>query len=68
LGYTIAFEPWHWVIGTSVYVDDIKARFAEVAWQFLAIVIALGLVIAAGGYLWSRQIIRPLTRMTRDRA
>jgi methyl-accepting chemotaxis protein len=64
LTYQIAFDAWHWVIGTGVYVDDIKARFAEVAWQFFAIAIALGLVIAAGGYLLSRQITRPLARMT----
>jgi methyl-accepting chemotaxis protein len=64
LSYQIAFDAWRWVIGTGVYVDDIKARFNEVAWQFFAIAIALGLVIAAGGYLLSRQITRPLVRMT----
>jgi methyl-accepting chemotaxis protein len=30
LSYSIAFDPWHWVIGTGVYIDDINARFAEV--------------------------------------
>jgi hypothetical protein len=40
LSYMIAFEHWHWVIGTGVYVDDINARFAEVARQFFAIAIA----------------------------
>jgi methyl-accepting chemotaxis protein len=64
LSYQIAFDAWRWVIGTGVYVDDIKARFKEVAWQFFAIAIALGLIIAAGGYLLSRQITRPLARMT----
>jgi methyl-accepting chemotaxis protein len=64
LSYMIAFEPWHWVIGTGVYVDDVNARFAEVAWQFFAIAIALGLVMATSGYLLSRQITRPLARMT----
>ncbi len=64
LTYQIAFDPWHWVIGTGVYVDDINARFAEVARQFFAIAITLGLVMAACGYLLSRQITRPLARMT----
>jgi methyl-accepting chemotaxis protein len=64
LSYTIAFEPWHWVIGTGVYIDDIKARFAEVAREFFAIAIALGLVVVAFGYFLSRQITRPLARMT----
>jgi methyl-accepting chemotaxis protein len=64
LSYMIAFEPWHWVIGTGVYVDDINTRFAEIARQFFAIAITLGLLIAASGYLLSRQITRPLGRMT----
>jgi methyl-accepting chemotaxis protein len=64
LSYTIAFEPWHWVVGTGVYVDDINARFTEIARQFFLIALALGLVMAAAGYMLSRQITRPLARMT----
>jgi methyl-accepting chemotaxis protein len=64
LTYQIAFDPWRWSIGTGVYVDDIDARFNEVAWRFFSIAIALGLIIAACGYLLSRQIINPLARMT----
>jgi methyl-accepting chemotaxis protein len=64
LTYTIAFDPWRWVIGTGVYVDDIDARFAEVVRQFFSIAIALGLVMAGLGYLLSRQITNPLARMT----
>jgi methyl-accepting chemotaxis protein len=64
LTYQIAFDPWRWSIGTGVYVDDIDARFKEVAWRFFSIAIALGLIIAACGYLLSRQIINPLARMT----
>jgi methyl-accepting chemotaxis protein len=64
LAYTIAFDPWHWVVGTGVYVDDIDTRFAQVARQFFAIAIALGLVMAAFGYLLSRQVTHPLARMT----
>jgi methyl-accepting chemotaxis protein len=28
LSYAIAFDPWHWVISTSLFIDDIDARFA----------------------------------------
>jgi methyl-accepting chemotaxis protein len=65
LSYTIAFDPWRWAVGTGVYVDDIDARFAQVAWQFFSIAIALGLVIAACCYLLSRRITRPLSRLVR---
>jgi methyl-accepting chemotaxis protein len=65
LSYQIAFDPWRWVVGTGVYIDDIDARFAQVAWQFFSIAIALGLVMAACGYVLSRQITRPLARLIR---
>ena len=64
LTYNIAFDPWRWVIGTGVYVDDIDASFAQVARQFFSIAIGLGLVMAAFGYFLSRQITNPLARMT----
>jgi methyl-accepting chemotaxis protein len=63
LSYAIAFEPWRWAISTSVYVDDIDARFAEIAWQFFSIAGAVGLFMVVCAYLLSRQITRPLGRL-----
>ncbi|HLI99547.1 MAG TPA: cache domain-containing protein [Bradyrhizobium sp.] len=63
LSYAIAFEPWRWAISTSVFVDDIEARFAEVAWQFFSIAVVVGLFMAACAFLLSRQITRPLHRL-----
>ena len=31
LGYTLAFEPWHWVVGTGVWIDQIDNRQTEYA-------------------------------------
>jgi methyl-accepting chemotaxis protein len=63
LSYAIAFEPWHWAISTSMFVDDIDARYAEVAWQFFLIAGAVGLFMAMCAYWLSRQITRPLNRL-----
>ena len=63
LSYAIAFEPWRWAISTSVFVDDIEARFAEVAWQFFSIAVAVGLFMIGCAYWLSRQITRPLGRL-----
>jgi len=63
LSYAIAFDPWRWAISTSVFVDDIDARFAEVAWQFFSIAVAVGLFMMACAYLLSRQITRALGRL-----
>ena len=63
MSYAIAFEPWHWAISTSVFVDDIEARFAEVAWQFFSIAVVVGLFMIGCAYWLSRQITRPLGRL-----
>ena len=63
LSYAIAFEPWHWVISTSMFVDDIDTRYSEVAWQFYSIAAVVGLFMMACAWWLSRQITRPLGRL-----
>ena len=63
LSYAIAFDPWQWSICTSMFVDDIDARFAEVIWKFFLIAGVVGLFMAACAYWLSRQITRPLHRL-----
>jgi methyl-accepting chemotaxis protein len=63
LSYAIAFDPWHWAISTSVFVDDIDARFAEVAWQFFSIAVIVGLLMMVCAYWLSRRITKPLGRL-----
>jgi methyl-accepting chemotaxis protein len=63
ISYSIGFEPWHWAISTSVFVDDIDARFAEVAWQFFTIAVVVGLFMMVCAYWLSRRITKPLGRL-----
>jgi methyl-accepting chemotaxis protein len=63
LSYAIAFDPWHWAISTSTFVDDIEARFTQVAWQFFSIAVVVGLFMVACAYWLSRQITKPLDRL-----
>ncbi len=28
--YIMAFEPWHWIIGTGMYIDDVKAEIKNI--------------------------------------
>ncbi len=56
LAYAKAFEPWGWVVGTGVYMDDIEAGIAEkraelwqTTWEnilVLSIILILALLIA----------------------
>jgi methyl-accepting chemotaxis protein len=63
LSYAIAFEPWRWAISTSMFVDDIDARYAEVAWQFFSIAVVVGLFMMVCAYFLSRKITKPLGRL-----
>jgi methyl-accepting chemotaxis protein len=56
------FEPWGWIIGTGIYIDDINA-----AWQANAIVAAgLGLICLALVLLTSRHVSRSIFVRLRD--
>jgi methyl-accepting chemotaxis protein len=63
LSYAIAFDPWRWAISTSTFVDDIEARFAEVAWQFFSIAVLVGLFMMGCAWWLSRKITKPLGRL-----
>lgn len=39
------YEPWHWIIGTGVYIDDINAAF----WN--AVLVACGLMAAVAMFI-----------------
>ncbi|WP_028535091.1 methyl-accepting chemotaxis protein [Paludibacterium yongneupense] len=54
------FQPWGWVVGTGVYVDDISTTF----WQDAALLLAIGLIVLCTVFILSgvmgRQIIAAL--------
>lgn len=54
------FEPWGWVVGTGIYVDDVYAKAADVRHQVVATgVLFLGLILTFSLYA-ARRINRPL--------
>ena len=64
LSFVVGFAPWNWVIGTGVYIDDLKAqtwvstqRSLIVAGAILAFMLAVSIFVA-------RSITAPLQRMT----
>ncbi|MGD9610876.1 MAG: methyl-accepting chemotaxis protein [Desulfovibrionaceae bacterium] len=60
VSYVILFAPWHWIIGTGLYVDDIKARINEARYSvsgLVAGILAIGLLVGA---VILRSITHPL--------
>ncbi len=64
VSYVAGYEPWGWVIGSGVYVDDVRtAAMAEAGRLLLA---GLVILVVAGGVatLVGRSVVRPLEQAT----
>ncbi len=58
--YVKLFEPWGWVIGTGVYLDDVMAEFYRQVRKTSLIGLAIALLMAALVIVIARSIVRPL--------
>ncbi|HLJ19897.1 MAG TPA: cache domain-containing protein, partial [Stellaceae bacterium] len=60
VSYTAYFQPWNWIIGTGVYLDDVDSAFAsELVTQLLLDVLVLA-VASLIAWRISRSIASPL--------
>jgi methyl-accepting chemotaxis protein len=64
LSSAAAYEPWGWVVGTGVYIDDIDAAFTTTTLKFAAIIVPIALILIGGGLLLARNVAKPLQRLT----
>ncbi len=60
IGYALHFAPWDWVVGTGVYVDDLRAELWSLLSVFIALVAALSLGCFAIAFAIARGLTRPL--------
>ena len=64
LSYVAGFEPWEWIVGTGVYIDDIEAVYASLRNSFLRIgglILLLGLILT---YFIANYFARPIVFLT----
>ncbi|MDP4178085.1 MAG: methyl-accepting chemotaxis protein [Bacillota bacterium] len=74
-GYSLEFKPWHWVIGTGNYIDDIDKQVAvkdavfqksltkQSIYYICELVIAIGLAIGFSLYM-SKKLTDPIKDIT----
>ncbi len=64
ISYVAGYEPWGWVVGSGIYVDDVQA--VALADSRVLIGSALGILLLAGGLstVVGRSIVRPIRRAT----
>ena len=71
LSYVKLFKPWGWIIGTGIYIDDIKKSIEakkeffkqeekRLIYNSIIIFIVLMIIFAIIGILFSNQVLKPL--------
>jgi methyl-accepting chemotaxis protein len=63
ISFVRGFEPWGWILGSGVYIDDVNAALLRNALEFGAIVLVLGGIIFATGFALARSVSGPLGKM-----
>ncbi|PTT03850.1 cache domain-containing protein, partial [Pseudomonas sp. HMWF006] len=58
--YVKLFEPWGWVLGSGVYIDDVQAEFQGQVIKASVIGLVIALIMAMLVILIARSIVRPL--------
>ena len=64
LSYVVGFAPWNWVIGTGVYIDDLKAQTWASTQRSLIVAGVILLFMLAVSIFVARSVTGPLRRMT----
>ncbi|MDD2852163.1 MAG: methyl-accepting chemotaxis protein [Desulfuromonadaceae bacterium] len=60
LSYVQKYEPWGWVLGSGIYIDDVKKDIAAVKWVLVVLNIVFALFMLVLCYFISKGITRTL--------
>ncbi|WP_417667882.1 methyl-accepting chemotaxis protein [Roseibium sp.] len=63
-GWGEGFEPWGWMMGTGVYVDDLETAYWGQAIMIMAIAVFGALIAFAIAFVSIRSIVKPLGILT----
>ncbi len=47
LSYVTGFKPWNWIIGTGIYIEDVKAEIADITGSVTLILTIVIIIIAS---------------------
>jgi len=60
ISYVKLYEPWGWVIGSGIYVDDVRADMARLRWVVLGGTALFGLFALSLAFSVGLGVVRPL--------
>ncbi|HEX9050461.1 MAG TPA: methyl-accepting chemotaxis protein [Anaeromyxobacter sp.] len=62
ISYVKLFEPWGWVVGSGIYLDDLDAAVRAEALRVVGVAVAVLLLLGGGALLLARGLLRSLAR------
>lgn len=62
VSYVKAFKPWKWVIGTGLYIDDIKMSMWQIGKSLAVYVVFIILLLLAGSFFIAKSIVLPIRK------
>ena len=60
----VLFEPWQWIVGTGIYLDDVDEEFRKTILKLLACFVPILLLVCGGGWYLARNMSAPLKDIT----
>ena len=63
LSYVKKFEPWGWMIGSGIYVDDVDAAIRAQVWNNIWLMLGAAIVLLLIAGALTRSITRPLAKV-----
>ena len=60
LSYIKRYDPWGWVLGTGIYVDDVKKQVGTIKWMFLGLNLSVAVISLLIAWSVSHSITKTL--------
>jgi methyl-accepting chemotaxis protein len=64
VSYVAGYKPWGWIVGSGVYVDDVRSAAFHDMWILAGTSLVILLLVGGLTVLISRSIVRPIRRAT----
>jgi methyl-accepting chemotaxis protein len=63
ISYVKLFEPWGWIIGSGLYIDDIQKDLVPIFYAIFAVIFIITMVGLCVSYFFARSLSRPINRI-----
>lgn len=64
ISYVKGFAPWRWIVGSGVYVNDVRAETFNSALQLGGQILLVAIVLAGAATAVARGVTRPMSALT----